>query len=122
MIAVHEFLAASKSPVCRACGQPRDHDCHQLPLVEFTMGPLNGNIEPPQFAITVKDGTKLIARVYVSAEDFALALSGRMVKGLLAPRYRSETRSEGAGACACIGPQNGEKLCPCALRRATEPK
>lgn len=26
------------------------------------------------------------------------------------------------GACACIGPQNGEKLCPCALRRAKEPK
>jgi hypothetical protein len=26
------------------------------------------------------------------------------------------------GACACVGPQNGEKLCPCAMRRAQETK
>lgn len=96
MTAVHEYLA-SKTGHCRGCGLLRDDNIHQLPLVELSMGPLNGMSEPPMFNITIKDGTKLIARVYVSAEDFALALSGRLVKAQLAPRYHSETRSDGTG-------------------------
>ena len=96
MTAVHEYLASTKGP-CRGCGLPRDHDCHQLPLVEMSMGPLGGAIEPPMFNVTIKDGTRLIARVYVSAEDFALALSGRLVKVNLVPRYHSEARSTGTG-------------------------
>jgi hypothetical protein len=90
----HEYLYERGTSLCRACKAPRDHFIHQLPLVELTMSPLNGMSDPQLFCITVKDGLKLIARVYVSAEDFALALSGRMVKGQFAPRYHSGTRSE----------------------------
>ena len=93
----HEFLNRTGSNLCRGCNMPRDHHIHQLPLVELTVGPLNGSSEPPQFSVTIKDGTRLIARVYVSAEDFALALFGRMVTAQLAPRYHSTTRSEGTG-------------------------
>ena len=93
----HEYLYDRGTSLCRACKAPRDHFIHELPLVEVSMGPVNNAMEPQQFNITVKDGTRLIARVYVSAEDFALALSGRMVKGQLAPRYHSATRSEGKG-------------------------
>src|SRR5206468_3494254 len=66
----HEYLYDRGTSLCRACKAPRDHFIHQLPLVELTMSPLNGMTDPQQFCITVKDGLELIARVYVSAEDF----------------------------------------------------
>ena len=86
---VHEFMA-TRGNLCRGCGQPREHKCHELPSVMITMTPLNGGgADLPPFAITIKDGVSLIARVYVEPADFALALAGRMVIGKLAPRYKA---------------------------------
>jgi hypothetical protein len=88
-MSVHEYLTpAGKGENCRACGLPRNHVCHSLPDVQVSIGPMHGASDPPQFSIQIKDGMTLIARVYLSAEDLALALSGRMVTGKLAPRYK----------------------------------
>jgi hypothetical protein len=49
--------------------------------VDVLIAPMHGPVDPPPFAITVKDGIKTLIRVELSAEDFALALSGRLVHG-----------------------------------------
>lgn len=46
---------------------------------ELTIGTFNGAEHPPPIAITIKVGLKRI-RVNVTPEDFALALTGRLVE------------------------------------------
>lgn len=83
----HDFLPERGTCLCRACRLERNHYIHELAEVEVAIGPLSGYGETPHFSIQIKDGTNRIALVYVPAEDFALALAGRLVKGKLSKRY-----------------------------------
>jgi hypothetical protein len=47
---------------------------------EVTIGPMHGPVDPPPIAITFKVGNRRI-RVELRPEDFALAVTGRLVFG-----------------------------------------
>lgn len=48
--------------------------------VEITIAPMHGPVDPPPIAITIKRGRQRI-RVELRPEDFALAVTGRLVHG-----------------------------------------
>lgn len=50
-------------------------------LVEVMIAPMHGPVDPPPIAITVKRGQRTILRVELTPEDFALAITGRLVHG-----------------------------------------
>lgn len=47
--------------------------------VEVTITPISGAVDPPPIGITIKRGRKAWVRVEMTAEDFALAVTGRLV-------------------------------------------
>jgi hypothetical protein len=49
--------------------------------VEVLIAPMHGPNDPPPIAITFKQGTNTLIRVELKPEDFALALTGRLVHG-----------------------------------------
>jgi hypothetical protein len=49
--------------------------------VEIMIGPMHGHVDPPPIAITIKQGHKTLIRVELSPNDFALAITGRLVFG-----------------------------------------
>ena len=51
--------------------------------VEVTIAPMHGFEDVPPIAVTVKDGARTIVRVELSAQDFALAVTGRLVHGVV---------------------------------------
>ena len=48
--------------------------------VEITIAPIHGAVDPP-IAFTAKDGRNVLIRVEITPENFALALTGRLVEG-----------------------------------------
>ena len=48
--------------------------------VEVTISPMQGPVDPPPIAITIKRGRQRV-RVELRPEDFALAVTGRLVHG-----------------------------------------
>ena len=51
--------------------------------VEVLIFPMHGETDPPPIAITIKNGSRTIVRVELTPEDFALAITGRPVHGLV---------------------------------------
>lgn len=49
--------------------------------VDVMIAAMNGADYPPPIAITIKQGPRTIIRVEMSASDFALCLTGRLVIG-----------------------------------------
>ena len=49
--------------------------------VEITIAPIHGAVDPPPIAFTAKDGRNVLIRVEITPENFALALTGRLVEG-----------------------------------------
>jgi len=55
-------------------------------LVEVSIAPANGADDTPPIWITIKQRRETLARVSLTAQDFALAITGRLVIGELIPR------------------------------------
>lgn len=51
------------------------------PKVDVMIAPMHGAVDPPPIAITFKIGSRKLIRVEISPEDFALAITGRLVHG-----------------------------------------
>lgn len=46
---------------------------------DVMIAPMHGPADPPPIAITIKCGSSTLIRVEMTAEDFALAVTGRLV-------------------------------------------
>jgi hypothetical protein len=53
------------------------------PKVEVLIAPMHGPVDPPPIAVTFKIGARKLIRVEISPENFALALTGRLVHGVV---------------------------------------
>lgn len=51
--------------------------------VEVLISPIHGPSDPPKIGVTFRDGRKVLATVELTAENFGLALTGRLVHGQL---------------------------------------